>query len=90
MWAKNKNTFDAFNADYVEIARKINSLPKDLPKYIIVNSGSKDQRIVSISAQTIMFVTNTFLPEDRKEKNVFYILPDEIRDIPTSAAVFEI
>lgn len=90
LWAKNKNTFDAFSADYVELGKKINSLPKEIPKYIIVEAGGVEVRGIPMPAQTTMFITNTFLPENQKEKNIFYILPKDKEIIPADALIFEI
>ena len=61
----------------MEIGRELNALPKEKLKYVIVNSGGTDVRGVPMLAQTIMFITDTFLREKQKEKNIYYVLPDE-------------
>jgi 4-amino-4-deoxy-L-arabinose transferase-like glycosyltransferase len=76
-WGKNPNVQGAFSADYVEMGRALNALPKDLPKYIVVEAGGVDVRGIPMPAQTTMFITDTFTPEKQKEKNIFYILPNE-------------
>ncbi len=90
LWAKNKNTFDAFSSNYVELGRVLNNLSKDLPKYVVVKASGVDVRKIPMPAQTTMFITNTFLPENQKEKNIFYVLPDEEKNIPENSLVFEI
>jgi len=88
-WAKNSNTADAFASNYVEIGRELNKLPNDLPKYVIVNAGGVDVRGLPMSTQTVMFITDTFTPEKQVEKNIHYLLPDQIEkaNIPESAFV---
>ncbi|MDW8280036.1 MAG: hypothetical protein RMK17_02665, partial [bacterium] len=88
LWAKNKNTYDAFSANYVEIGKKLNSLPQNILKYVIVEAQGVEVRGIPMPAQTVMFITNTFLPEKQKEKNIFYILPKD--KIPAGALVFEL
>ena len=72
VWAKNQNVRNAFAANYVDIGREINSLPVNSPKYVVVRSGGVDVRGIPMPAQTVMFITDSFLPEDRMAKNIFY------------------
>ncbi|MCX7589462.1 MAG: glycosyltransferase family 39 protein [Patescibacteria group bacterium] len=90
LWAKNKNTYDAFSSNYVELGKYLNSLPKEKLKYIIVEASGVEVRGIPMPAQTVMFITNTFLPENQKEKNIFYVLPQEKEKIPKEALIFEI
>ena len=82
LWAQNPNVYGAFNADYVQISRDLNNLPKELPKYVVVEASGIDVRGIPMPAQTIMFITDTFSPEKQKEKNIFYILPSQMNQIP--------
>lgn len=84
-WGKNPNVQDAFAADYVQIGRELNKLPKETPKYVIVEAGDANVRGIPMPTQTIMFITDTFTPEKQKEKNIFYILPDKINQIPQNS-----
>ncbi len=84
-WAKNPNTAGAFSADYVKIGRELNSLPKELPKYVVVEASGVDVRGIPMPAQTVMFITDTFTPEKQKEKNIYYVLPKEIDKIPENS-----
>ncbi|MBI4159963.1 glycosyltransferase family 39 protein [Candidatus Wolfebacteria bacterium] len=81
-WAYRQEVQGAFAADYVKIGRGLNSLPRELPKYVIVEAGGTDVRGIPMPAQTVMFITDTFLPEKQREKNIFYILPREKDQIP--------
>ncbi len=84
-WAKNPNTADAFNQNYVNLGRELNLLPKEMPKYVIVEAGGVDVRSIPMPAQTVMFITDTFTPEKQREKNIFYVLPKEKDKIPSNA-----
>jgi len=84
-WGKNPNVQGAFAADYVQIGRELNKLPKKTPKYVIVEADGADVRGIPMPTQTIMFITDTFTPKKQKEKNIFYILPDKINQIPQNS-----
>ena len=84
-WGKNQNVQGAFSADYVQIGRELNVLPKELPKYVIVEASGVDVRGIPMPAQTVMFITDTFTPEKQKEKNIFYVLPEQKNQIPENS-----
>jgi len=92
-WGQNLNVPGAFNADYAAIGRELNSLPKEMPKYVVVQASGVEVAtpgsgaLIPMPAQTVMFITNTFLPEKQKEKNIFYILPNQIGQIPPNSYV---
>ena len=81
-WGQNPNVPGAFSANYVEIGRQLNALPKTLPKYVIVEARGADVRGLPMPTQTVMFITDTFTPEKQEEKNIFYVLPEQINQIP--------
>lgn len=86
-WAKRQEVYDAFSADFVEIGNQINQIPKETPKYVLVNTDGVLVGGVPIPAQTIMFVSQTYTKEKQKEKNVFYILPGEEKLITQRNAI---
>ncbi len=86
-WGSNPNTAGAFAKNYVEIGKELNALPKERPKYVIVEAGGVEVRGVPMPAQTVIFITDTFTPEKQKEKNVFYVLPKDKNKIPAGAFV---
>ncbi len=87
VWTKNQNVKNAFNADIAEEARKLNNLPKNMPKYVLIKASGIDIRAVGTPAQTIMFITDTFTAEKQKEKNIHYILQDQINQIPENSYI---
>lgn len=93
-WAKRPEVTDAFAADFVELGRQINLMPRSTPKYVVVNANGvlvdlpgRQAGGIPIPAQTVMFVTETYTAEKQKEKNVFYILPGEEKLITERNAV---
>lgn len=82
LWSRNTNTFDAFSGDYVIMADGLNALPKALPKYVVVEAQGVDVRGLPMPTQTVMFITDTFTPEKQKEKNIYYVLPNQTSQIP--------
>ena len=77
-WASNPNVANAFSENYVEIGKYLNTLAKEIPKYVIVNAEGVDVRGIPVPSQTVMYITKTFLPLEQKEKNIFYILPKNL------------
>ncbi|OGM89877.1 hypothetical protein A3J77_02155 [Candidatus Wolfebacteria bacterium RBG_13_41_7] len=84
-WGKNPNVQGAFAADYVQIGKQLNALPKELSKYVLVQAGGVNVRGIPMPAQTVMFITDTFTFEKQISKNIFYILPDKFNQIPKNA-----
>ena len=84
-WGGNSNVQGAFSANYVQIGRKLNALPKELPKYVIVEAGGVDVRGIPMPAQTVMFITDTFTPEKQKKKNIYYVLLEQASQIPENS-----
>jgi 4-amino-4-deoxy-L-arabinose transferase-like glycosyltransferase len=90
VWANNPNVPEAFNADYLAIGRELNALPAATPKYVVVDATGVLVRGIPMPAQTVMFITDTFQPEDQVAKNIHYLLPDEESSIPAGATVFHL
>lgn len=90
LWGGNPNVQGAFAADYAAIGREMNRLPVEVPKYAVVQTGGVEVRGIPMPAQTVMFITNSYLPEAQKEKNIHYLLPDQANRIPRGSATFHI
>ena len=75
-WAKNKNVQGAFGQPLAQIAYYFNKLPNSVDKYLLVNTGGVLVNAIPMPAQTIMFLTNTYLAQEQQTKNFFYLLPE--------------
>lgn len=87
-WGPNKNTADAFAANYVALGRVLNALPSSIPKYVVVNAGGVLVNGIPMPAQTVMFVTDTYSPENQNAKDIHYILPGQESTIPQGSLIF--
>ncbi|MDE2001133.1 MAG: glycosyltransferase family 39 protein [Patescibacteria group bacterium] len=81
-WAQNPAVKSAFDyQDYVT-AQRINALPVDQMKYVIVPGTSGTiQRDYPISLQSILFLTDTFSRESRAAKHIEYLSPDDAKNL---------
>ncbi|MBI4691857.1 MAG: glycosyltransferase family 39 protein [Candidatus Terrybacteria bacterium] len=77
-WTKNSNTASAFSKNYAQLGNYLRYSPKDIKKYVIVNADGIDVRGIPMPSQTVMFLTDTFLPEKQKEKNIYYLTREKI------------
>ncbi|MBI2024037.1 glycosyltransferase family 39 protein [Candidatus Giovannonibacteria bacterium] len=75
-WSQNGEVYAAFAARDWEMAMYLKSLPDEVNKYVVITGERLDGRIVSISSQSVLYGTNTFLPEERTRKNYHYVTPD--------------
>jgi 4-amino-4-deoxy-L-arabinose transferase-like glycosyltransferase len=83
LWAKNPKTAEAFNSNYVEIGERLNNIPNETPKYVLVKAGGVLVRGLPMPTQTVMFITDTYLPENQKAKNFHYVT--DPKEIPPGA-----
>ncbi|MBI4132219.1 MAG: glycosyltransferase family 39 protein [Candidatus Sungbacteria bacterium] len=72
-------TADAFSADLLQAGRYLASLPDGVQKFVIVNLSGEDIRGLPAPAQTVMFASDSFDPERRRQKQISYLLrPEDI------------
>ncbi|OGY99461.1 MAG: hypothetical protein A2945_01225 [Candidatus Liptonbacteria bacterium RIFCSPLOWO2_01_FULL_52_25] len=90
VWANNPKTPEAFAADYVALGKRLNAIPAEIPKYVIVEAGGVLVRGIPMPSQTVMFITDTFTPEKQAANNIRYILPGDEDTIPSGALIFRI
>jgi len=94
-WARDPNVAAAFDAGYVAIANRINALPPETEKYVVVTGGILDYGIPSV-AESVLYVTHSFVPDAAAQKHVghiHFLLPNELDRIPRGtppSAIFEI
>lgn len=89
-WAPDKNTLAAFSARDVEIGRMLEALSPDIPKYVVVPDSSVHAGGYPMSAQTVMFITDTFNVSEQMAKNIHYVVQGHETDIPPGSLVFKI
>jgi 4-amino-4-deoxy-L-arabinose transferase-like glycosyltransferase len=81
LWAKNPQVSDAFNAEWVELARNLNRSTSSSSRWIVLSPVGVFVNGLPMHAQSIMFITDTLRPEDQEVKNIHYRLGEEGRDL---------
>lgn len=92
-WGENPNVKNAFAYNDYIIAKQLNKLPAEMPKYVVVSGADrKVERDYPISLQSVLFLTDTFSEEKRRAKNFFYLIPEEFKAaaIPRNALIFSL
>jgi len=97
-WANAPGTYFAFNGNYAEMGRWLEKQDRDIPKYAILNASgvlaeapdAPSRRPLPMPSQTIMFLTDSWTAKNQKEKNINYLLPEEIgqADCRDSCVIF--
>ena len=80
IWGPNQTTAGAFTASYVEIAKEINESPLSKKKYVVIEAPAIEAYGFPVSAQTVMFLTNTVTPENQNIKNLTYLTSDQAKN----------
>ena len=70
VWASSPSTASAFSQDIFELANYIRALPPDTTKYLIVEL---DYDGLPVSAQSVVYLTNTATPKSQSKHNVHYL-----------------
>ncbi len=77
VWAPSQATAAAFTANYVDIANQINALPASKKKYVIIDAPAIEAYGLPVSAETVMFLTDTVTAETQHAKNLTYLTADQ-------------
>ena len=78
VFAPSQITAGAFTANYVDTANQINALPTSKKKYVVIEAPAVEAYGLPVSAETVMFLTNTVTPETQRAKNLIYLTPNQI------------
>ncbi len=77
VWGPSPGTANAFNQNYVKLGYKINEMPRNIKKYIVVNTGGTLVSGIPMPSQTVMFLTDTYTTEKQRAKNIFYLTREQ-------------
>lgn len=75
-WGSSEEAKGAFAESHVAVGKAVNAMGYRQDTYIVVGGGV-DVRGVPMPAQTVMFITDSFLPEDRAAKRIHYLTRPE-------------
>ncbi len=86
-WSQKQEVKDSFDYKYTLIADYLNNAPQEINKYVIANTGGTLVNGVPMPTQSIMFITDTYRTIQQQEKNIFYLLPENINQITSPALI---
>lgn len=86
VWGPSQITADAFSANYVDIANQINAVPDSKKKYVVIGIPAVEAYGLPVTAQTVMFLTDTVTAKKRAVKNLTYLTADQARNYKFSPA----
>lgn len=91
-WAQSPQVADEFTAHYISIADRLKALPPATLKYVVVTRGDVLVRAVPMSSQTVMYLTDSWLPAQQKERNIYYITKQQFdkKQYPKGAFVIQL
>ena len=84
VWARSPEVPRHFMASLEDIADHINRLPNQTPKYVVVATEAAPVRAVSLIAQPIMYLTDSFTARGQRAHNIQYITPTNAKDYGAS------
>ena len=89
-WAQHPQTYEAFDTSIWHLGQFLASTPQDITKHVVVNTKGVIVRGIPMPAETVMFASDSFTPEERTAKNIQYIAaadPSERGAAPDMIAV---
>lgn len=81
-WAPHGETYNAFSGRSLELGRSLNT-EASYERYVVVAGGTL-VRGIPMPAQTIMFMTDTFLTEGQEKKKIRYLTQAEYEELKSS------
>jgi 4-amino-4-deoxy-L-arabinose transferase-like glycosyltransferase len=81
LWAKDPSVPITFGSESVDIADRINALPKTAPKYVVAVTPGAGFGMPA-PAQSVMFLTQSYTQKQREDTNIHYIIrqPGDVED----------
>lgn len=83
-WASHPEVYNASSSNYTNLGIWLKQQPDEIKKYVIINAGGTlvpvpgSAQSLPMPSQTIMFLTDSWRANKQKEKNITYLLPEEI------------
>lgn len=85
-WAEKPETYDAFDTSGAHTGEYLARLPRETKKYVVVNRSGTLVRGIPMPSQTVMYLTDTFREDARREKGFSYIVADNPESRRAAAA----
>lgn len=91
-WGNNPAVASEFTAHYLPIAARLRAAPPATLKYVVVTRGDVLVNGVPMSAQTVMYLTDTWQPAQQREHNIYYLSTEQFKQhaYPRGAMVIQL
>jgi 4-amino-4-deoxy-L-arabinose transferase-like glycosyltransferase len=91
-WAPEPAVAEAYRAYYRTVALRLESMPRASLKYVIASDETRTADGYPLSAQSIMFLTDTATPERQRAANLYYLTAEQARlgAFPRGALVIQL
>lgn len=83
-WSQTSDTYFAFTTDLYHVGEFLRDKPDEVMAYVVVNMSGTEVRGIPMPAQTVMFVTNTFMESEREARHIYYVRTDQLDRIHIS------
>lgn len=80
-WPRDPRVAGYYDQSLLAVARRLQDLPRELPKYVILEPDGVVIRGLPSGAQPLMFLTDSLSRERQRQKNIFYLTPDQTNQI---------
>jgi predicted membrane protein len=80
-WAGDPRVANAHDVTLLNFSSKVNCMPIELPKYVILDPDPMTVAGLPVAAQTIMFLTDTATQDRQQAKNIHYLWPHQTNQI---------
>jgi 4-amino-4-deoxy-L-arabinose transferase-like glycosyltransferase len=74
-WAPNPNVAKALEFKESDVARKINALPRQAPKYVALNTAGGLLNGLPVEALPIQYLTRSYTRKQQEQANIRYLSP---------------
>jgi 4-amino-4-deoxy-L-arabinose transferase-like glycosyltransferase len=85
-WGGNPNLPLQFGGKISHVARQILEMPGSVPKYVVVTTGGEMVHRIPVSAAPVMFLTDTYTPQQQLQRHVMYITPNDLGTPPSGVS----
>jgi hypothetical protein len=81
VWSRDPRIAGGFDASLLNVAARLNDLPRELLKHVILDPDPTVVHGLPVAAEIIKFLTDTATPDRQAAKNLYYLWPDQTTQI---------
>lgn len=73
VWADNPNALVEFSAPLVDLAARVNAVPREVPKYVVLARYSDQVNGTPTEIGTVVFLTKSYTKNQQEAANIHYV-----------------